>query len=67
MYVSRALQPYTRQWYIERNRTLPTVQIIQPVKDPQPVQRELPPPDPAVAAVLAEMNAYAGLAKYRKK
>jgi hypothetical protein len=67
MYVSRALQPYTRQWYIERNRTLPTVQIVQPVKDPRPVQRDLPPADPIVAAVMAEMNAYAGLAKYRRK
>lgn len=67
MYIGRTYPPYSYQWYIERNRTLPAVQIVQPVKDPQPIRRELPPPDPAVAAVMAEMNAYAGLAKYRRK
>ena len=67
MYISRTLQPYTRQWFIERNRTLPIVQDVQPVQAAQPIKRELPPPDPIVAAVMAEMNAYAGLAKYQRK
>jgi hypothetical protein len=67
MYIGRTYPLYSFQWYIERNRTLPTVQIVQPVEDPPSIKREQPPPDPVVAALMAEMNAYAGLAKYRKK
>ena len=64
MDVIRTPPAQTYQWYANRAKQQPKP---MPVETKPPVMRQAYSEDPAVAAALAEMNAYAGLGKNRNR